>query len=64
MTKTILRKLEALDAAEDPAYYQFQFDLLTLAKELDAKLFQRDLEIPNLEDLARERYRVSGKRLR
>ena len=59
-TKTILRKLEALDVAEDPAaYYRFRFDLLTLAKELDEKLFQRDLEIPDLEEVARERYRVS-----
>ena len=59
-TKTILRKLEALDVSEDPAaYYRFRFDLLTLAKELDEKLFQRDLEIPDLEEVALERYRVS-----
>ena len=59
-TKTILRKLEALDVSEDPAaYYRFRFDLLTLAKELDEKLFQRDLEIPDLEEVALERYRVA-----
>lgn len=59
-TKKILHKLQSLSSDEDPAaYYQFQFNLLSAAKELDEKLFQRDLEVPDLEDVALERYRVS-----
>ena len=59
-TKTILRRFQALDPKSDPAaYYQFLFNLMTLAKELDEKIFQRDLIIPDLEPVAQERYRVS-----
>ena len=60
VSKKILVRLETLAASDDPAtYYQFLFKQLEAARELDKQLFQAQLELPDLEALAQERYKVS-----
>ena len=60
VSKKILAQLEALEASEDPAvYYEFLFSQLEAARELDRVLFQNQLELPDFEALALERYKIS-----
>ncbi|MDG1066382.1 MAG: peptidylprolyl isomerase [Luminiphilus sp.] len=60
VSKKILARLEALDAKDDPAtYYQFYFQQLEFARQLDQQLFQDQLALPDFEALAAERYKVS-----
>jgi peptidyl-prolyl cis-trans isomerase C len=60
VSKSILRKTESLNINGDSDnYYKFQFQLIQLVKAFDKQLFQDGLEIPNLDSLALERYRVS-----
>ena len=60
VSKKILARLEALDVKEDPVtYYQFYFQQMELARELDRQLFQNQLVLPDFEALALERYKIS-----
>jgi peptidyl-prolyl cis-trans isomerase C len=59
-SKRIFHQLSKLNAAESPdLFYKFQFAVLAAAKEMDEKRFQQELELPDFEQLAQERYRVS-----
>jgi peptidyl-prolyl cis-trans isomerase C len=59
-SKRILRLMNGLSAADDPdLYYEFMFSVLAAAKEVDARRFQKELELPDFAKLAEERYRVS-----
>jgi peptidyl-prolyl cis-trans isomerase C len=59
-TKRIFRQLSNLNAIESSdLFYRFQFAILAAAKEVDEKRFQQELELPDFEQLAQERYRVS-----
>jgi parvulin-like peptidyl-prolyl isomerase len=52
--------LAQLEASEDPAvYYEFLFSQLEAARELDRLTFQNQLELPDFEALALERYKIS-----
>ena len=60
VAKKILAQLNALEASEDPAvYHEFLFSQLEAARELDRVLFQNQLELPDFEALALERYKIS-----
>jgi peptidyl-prolyl cis-trans isomerase C len=60
VSKKILAGFETLDVAEDPnVYYQFYFQRLEVARQLDKQLFQSQLALPDFEALAVERYKVS-----
>jgi len=60
VSKKILARLEALDVKEDPVtYYQFYFQQMELARELDRQLFQNQLVLPDFQALAKERYKIS-----
>jgi len=60
VAKKILAQLNALEASEDPAvYHEFLFSQLEAARELDRLLFQNQLELPDFEPLALERYKIS-----
>jgi peptidyl-prolyl cis-trans isomerase C len=59
-SKRILKSMNDLTATDDPdLYYEFMFSVLAAAKEVDARRFQKKLELPNFAKLAEERYRVS-----
>ena len=57
--KRILKNLQAAGASDPELYYALQLELLGTARKFDEKRFQADLVLPNLEELARERYRIS-----
>jgi len=58
--KKIKSALEGLDpVASADVYHRYLAAMRKAAKEFDALRFQVELEIPDLEKLARERYRVS-----
>jgi len=58
--KKIHQSLENLDPVADAdLYHRYQAALRAAAKEFDATRFQVGLEIPDLEELAKERYRIS-----
>ena len=60
VAKKILARFETLDVAEDPnVYYQFYFQRLEVARQLDKQLLQSQLVLPDFEALAVERYKVS-----
>jgi len=60
VSKKVLSVMEALEEEDDPTtYYQFLFKRLEAARELDRQLFQNQLELPDFEALAIERYQVS-----
>ena len=59
-SKQILSNMQALNESADPdLFYRFRFAVLAAAKELDEERFQSLLQVPDLEELARERYRIS-----
>jgi len=58
-SKRILKNLTALKEEDPNGYFALQFRLLNAAREFDEKRFQRELALPNFEDLAKETYRVS-----
>jgi len=57
--KRVLERLEHMDEANQDLFVAFQFEVLSTAREFDEKRFQRDLRIPDLDALTRERWRVS-----
>ena len=60
VSKRIMARLEAVDVNEDPdTYYQFYFQQMEMARQLDKQLFQDQLALPDFEALAAERYKVS-----
>lgn len=60
VSKKIMARLEAVDVNEDPdTYYQFYFQQMEMARQLDKQLFQDQLALPDFEALAAERYKVS-----
>ena len=60
VAKRILRQLQALAGEDDPAdYFKFQNKIFLAAREFDEQRFQERLTIPDLDPIARERYRVS-----
>lgn len=60
LQKKIRAQLEALNPEESTAlFYRYQSAMLAAAQEFDALRFQVQLELPDLEPLALERYRVS-----
>jgi len=59
-SKQLLANLSAMTPETDgDLYYRFQFALTAAAREFDQERFQKQLDIPDLEPLAKERYRVS-----
>jgi parvulin-like peptidyl-prolyl isomerase len=59
-SKQILSNMQALKESADPdLFYRFRYAVLAAAKELDEERFQSLLQVPDLEELARERYRIS-----
>ncbi len=58
-SKRILKKLEAAGTDNDELYLAFRFEVLAAARKFDERRFQRELEIPDLESLTLERWRVS-----
>ena len=59
-SKRVLANLQALTPeADGDLYYRYQFALIAAAREFDQERFQKHLAIPDLEPLAKERYRVS-----
>jgi len=58
-SKRIAQNLEALEGSDPELFYRFRFAVLAAAKEFDERRFQSALEVPNLEALTLERYRVS-----
>ena len=59
----IRERMEALDPSAGDIYHAYYFAVMAAAKEVDEKFFQRDLDIPDLTELALERYRVSKSEL-
>ena len=60
-SKRMYEGLVDLSPEDGDEYFRFQFALLAAAREYEEKRFQIELEIPDLEALTRERYRVSKK---
>lgn len=58
-SKRALENLQGTLDKESDLYYAFVFSMLAAAKEFDEKRFQRELQVPDVEDLARERFRIS-----
>ena len=59
-SKRVLANLQAMTPETDgDLYYRFQFALIAAVREFDQERFQKQLDIPDLEPLAKERYRVS-----
>ena len=58
-SKRILKKLEAAGTDNDELFLAFRFEVLAAARKFDERRFQRELEIPDLESLTLERWRVS-----
>lgn len=59
-SKKILASFESMDPQEHPdLFHAFQFAVLAAVKELDESRFQSQLTVPNFEEVAEERYRVS-----
>jgi parvulin-like peptidyl-prolyl isomerase len=58
-SKRALANLEAISPEDRDLFYDFQYEMLATAKEFDEKRFQRQLEVPDLDALSRERYRIS-----
>ena len=59
-SKRVLANLQAMTPEVDgDLYYRYQFALIAAAREFDQERFQKQLAIPDLEPLAKERYRVS-----
>ena len=59
-SKRMMANLMAMTPETDgDLYYRFQFALIAAAREFDQERFQKQLDIPDLEPLAKERYRVS-----
>jgi peptidyl-prolyl cis-trans isomerase C len=60
VAKKVLANVESLNVADSPElYYRFEARKRAVARELDAARFQDELRVPDLEEVARERYRVS-----
>lgn len=60
LEKKIQVTLAAIDPEKSPElYYRYRAAILTAVKEFDAVRFQVELELPDFEAIARERYRVS-----
>ena len=58
-SKRALANLEAISPEDRDLFYDFQYEMLATAKEFDEKRFQHQLEVPDLDALSRERYRIS-----
>ena len=59
-SKKIMALLDRLEPdAASTTYLEYLFTRLEMAREFDRKLFQKNLELPNFEALALERYKVS-----
>ena len=59
-SKRMMANLMAMTPETDgDLYYRFQFALIAAAREFDQERFQKQLDVPDLEPLAKERYRVS-----
>ena len=59
-SKRMMANLMAMTPETDgDLYYRFQFALIAAARQFDQERFQKQLDIPDLEPLAEERYRVS-----
>ena len=58
-SKKILANLEASAEKNQDLYTAFRFEVLAAAKKFDEKRFQRELNIPDLEALTNERWRIS-----
>ena len=59
-SKRMMANLMAMTPETDgDLYYRFQFALTAAARQFDQERFQKQLDIPDLEPLAEERYRVS-----
>ena len=58
-SKRILKNLEDVGPENDDLYVAFRFEVLAAARKFDERRFQRELDIPDLDALAQERWRVS-----
>ena len=62
-SKRALQNLETRLDEESDLFYGFLFSMLAAAKEFDEKRFQSELQVPDVEQLARERFRISRSEL-
>ena len=58
-SKRILKRLEEAGSNPDDLYIAFRFEVLAAARKFDERRFQRELEIPDLDSLVQERWRIS-----
>ena len=60
VSKKMKVKFDALTPeSDDETYYRYIFAVLEAVREFDKKLFAYELELPDFETLAKERYRIS-----
>lgn len=59
VAKRIMQNLEGVQDADPALYYAFKNQVLKAAIEFDQKRFQKELSIPNFDDLAYEQWRAS-----
>lgn len=58
-SKRILKNLQGVGPENDDLYVAFRFEVLAAARKFDERRFQRELDIPDLDALAQEQWRVS-----
>ena len=58
-SKRILKNLENVGPDNEDLYVAFRFEVLAAARKFDEKRFQRELQLPDMEALTLERWRVS-----
>lgn len=63
-SKKIMAQMEVLNRENDEDwFYRYKYGVLNAVKKLDKQRFQAKLEVPDLDALAQERYRVSKKEI-
>ena len=58
-SKRILKNLEEMGPGNEDLFVAFRFEVMAAARKFDEKRFQRELNIPDLDALAQEQWRVS-----
>jgi len=58
-SKRILKNLQGVGPENEDLYVAFRFEVLAAARKFDERRFQRELDVPDLDALAQEQWRVS-----
>jgi parvulin-like peptidyl-prolyl isomerase len=58
-SKRILKNLQDVGPDNEDLYVAFRFEVLAAARKFDERRFQRELNVPDLDALAQEQWRVS-----